>query len=106
MAQTTPTQAALYLRLSQDRDGESLGIDRQEKLCRKLAADKGWNVGAIYVDRDISAYSGKRRPGYEQMLDDLKNRLRDGVVVVDQDRLTRTPRELESFIDLADSNGV
>lgn len=106
MTRTAPTKAAIYCRLSQDRSGESLGIDRQEQLCRKLAADKGWTVGAVYVDRDISAYSGKRRPKYDQMLDDIKNGVRDAVLVVDQDRLTRTPRELESFIDLADGNGT
>jgi DNA invertase Pin-like site-specific DNA recombinase len=107
MARTRPVRAAaIYARLSRDRSGESLGIDRQEELCRNLAADKGWEVAEVYVDRDLSAYTGKRRPGYERMLDDLKNHRRDGVIVVDQDRLTRTPRELESFIDLADSEGI
>ena len=81
-------------------------IDRQEDLCRGLADGKAWTVAELYVDRDISAYSGKRRPAYERMLDDLKNGVRDAVIVVDQDRLTRTPRELESFIDLADANGI
>jgi site-specific DNA recombinase len=98
--------AAIYARLSQDRSGESLGIDRQETLCTALAAAKGWHVAEVYVDRDLSAYSGKRRPAYERMLDDLKNQRRDAVIVVDQDRLTRTPRELESFIDLADANRI
>ncbi len=107
MTRTEPAKAAaLYLRLSQDRTGESLGIDRQEQLCRGLAAEKGWNVGAVYVDRDISAYSGKRRPGYDRMLDDLKNGVRDAVIAVDQDRLTRAPKELEHFIDLADGHRI
>jgi DNA invertase Pin-like site-specific DNA recombinase len=102
MTRARPTSAAIYLRLSQDRAGDSLGIARQEELCRRLAAEKGWKIAAAYVDRDISAYSGKRRPGYEQMCDDIKNKRLDAVIVVDQDRLTRTPRELEAFIDLAD----
>jgi DNA invertase Pin-like site-specific DNA recombinase len=105
----TPRKArasAIYCRLSQDRTGESLGIERQEQLCRQLASEKRWTVAEVYVDPDISAYSGKRRPAYERLLDDLKNGVRDAVVVVDQDRLTRTPRELEAFIDLADANGI
>ncbi len=106
MTRTTPQAAAIYCRLSQDRNGESLGIERQEKLCRKLAAEKGWTVAEVFTDRDISAYSGRRRPGYERMVDDLKNELRDAVIVVDQDRLTRAPKELESFIDLADQHGI
>lgn len=106
MTRLAISAAAIYCRLSQDRTGESLGIDRQEQLCRGLADDKGWTVAEVYVDRDLSAYSGKRRPDYERLLDDLKNGLRDAVIVVDQDRLTRNPRELESFIELADSNSV
>jgi DNA invertase Pin-like site-specific DNA recombinase len=103
MASKTVRAAAIYCRLSQDRTGSSLGIDRQEDLCRDRAELLGWPVAEVYVDRDISAYSGKRRPSFERMLDDVKNHRRDAVIVVDQDRLTRTPRELESFIDLADS---
>jgi site-specific DNA recombinase len=106
MTRTKPSASAVYCRLSVDRTGESIGIDRQEDLCRRLADEKGWAVAEVYVDRDLSAYSGKRRPSFERMLDDLKNHQRDAVIVVDQDRLTRTPRELESFIDLADANGI
>ncbi len=40
------------------------------------------------------------------MLADLQDGQRDGVVVVDTDRLTRTPAELETFIDIADRNRV
>lgn len=40
------------------------------------------------------------------MLKDLEVRAVDAVVVVDQDRLTRHPRELEDFIILADRLGV
>ncbi len=54
--------AAIYCRLSTDRDGDSLGIDRQETLCRELAESKGWAVAQVYSDRNISAYAGKRRP--------------------------------------------
>src|SRR5262249_13640253 len=63
-------------------------------------------VAEVYIDRDISAYSGRRRPSYDRMVDDLKNGIRDAVVVVDQDRLTRHVRELEDFISLADANGI
>src|SRR5262245_19566511 len=106
MKKTKPQATAIYCRLSQDRTGESLGIERQEQLCRKLADEKGWTVTEVYIDRDISAYSGRRRPSYDRMVDDLKNGIRDAVVVVDQDRLTRHVRELEDFISLADANGI
>ena len=99
---STPTSAAIYCRISKDSNGQGLGVDRQRELCSKLAEEKGWTVGAVYVDNDISAYSGAPRPQYEKMLADLAAGTIDGVLTVDQDRLTRQPSELENFIILAD----
>ena len=53
--------AAIYARISADVEGKSLGVQRQLEDCRKLAADRGWPVGAEYVDNDVSAFSGKPR---------------------------------------------
>lgn len=98
--------AAIYCRISEDKAGEGLGVQRQEDLGRELAQTKSWPVAEVYVDNDISAYSGKRRPSYESMLADLEAGHRDAVVCVDLDRLTRHPAELESFITLADAHGI
>ena len=91
---------AVYARISSDQDGTSLGVQRQLQDCRKLAADLGWTVGEEYVDNDLSAYSGKRRPEYERMLSDLADGSRDAVIVYHVDRLTRRPMELEQFLDV------
>ena len=40
------------------------------------------------MDNDLSAYSGKRRPGYERMLADLRDGERDVVIVYHVDRVT------------------
>lgn len=56
-------------------------MQRQLEDCRKLAAERGWVVGHEYVDNDISAYSGKARPGYEAMCSDLAAGVRDAVIV-------------------------
>lgn len=101
-----PTQAAIYCRISSDPDGLALGVERQETLCRSEAERRGWAVVEVYVDNDMSAYSGKPRPAYDRMLEDLRQGLRDGVLVVDTDRLTRQPKELEEFIDVADAHGI
>lgn len=100
------TRAAVYCRISSDRDGTALGVQRQESLCRDLAERKGWEVAEVYVDNDVSAYSGKPRPAYERMLADLEAGARNAVIVVDTDRLTRAPKELEHFIEVADAHGV
>ena len=97
----TPVRAAaIYARISSDQDGTTLGVQRQLEDCRKLAADLGWPVADEYVDNDVSAYSGKRRPQYERMLSDLADGTRDAVLIYHVDRLTRRPIELEQFLDV------
>ena len=96
----------IYCRISQDRSGEGLGVSRQEQDCRALVAQRGWETVEVYVDDDRSAYGGKPRPEYERMLGDLESGAIDAVVAWHPDRLHRSPRELEDFIDLIDSTGA
>lgn len=99
-------QAAIYCRISQDRNGSALGVKRQERLCRELVDRLGWDVAEVYTDNDTSAYNGHARPAYERMLDAARSGIIDAIVVLDTDRLTRHPRELEDVIDLAESHRV
>jgi len=94
--------AAIYARISVDIEGKSLGVQRQLEDCRKLAADRGWPVGAEYVDNDVSACSGKPRREYARMLADLESGARDAVIVYNLDRLHRRPVELEEFVALCE----
>jgi hypothetical protein len=36
-------------------EGRSLGVARQVEDCRTLAADRGWPLGAEYIDNDVSS---------------------------------------------------
>lgn len=91
-----PEHAAIYLRISQDRTGEAQGVERQEKACRDLARRLGLTVTRVYVDNDISATSGKRRPDFEQMLRDRP----ESIIAWHQDRLLRLTSDLEKVITL------
>jgi DNA invertase Pin-like site-specific DNA recombinase len=102
----TPTAAAVYCRISLDKNGEGLGVKRQEDLCRQLAAEKGWPVADIYADNDVSAFNGAVRAEYRRMLADLEAGVCDAVLCVDLDRLTRRPAELEHFMELADRRKI
>jgi site-specific DNA recombinase len=93
-------RAGVYARISSDREGDNLAISRQLADCERLAKRRGWTVVERYVDSDISAYSGKRRPEYLRMLDDVDAGTVQAVLVYHADRLHRHPRELEDFIDL------
>lgn len=100
------TSVAIYARISQDRDGDGLGVQRQLDDCRAEAKRRGWTVGAEYLDDDVSAYSGKARPQYRRMLADIADGSRDAVIVWHMDRLHRRPIELEEFVQTCTSAGV
>lgn len=63
-------------------------------------------MAKVYTDNDISAYRGKRRPGYQAMLEAVKAHEVDGLICWHNDRLHRHQRELEDFIDLIDNTAI
>ena len=95
-------RAGVYARISSDREGDNLAVSRQVADCESLATRRGWLVVEQYVDADISAYSGKLRPEYRRMLEDIEAGAIEAVVVYHADRLHRHPRELEDFIALCE----
>src|ERR671910_2449931 len=104
--ETSRRRAAIYTRISQDRTGAGLGIERQETDCRALAERLGWEIIAVHADNDLSAYSGKPRPGYRALLADLRAGVADAVLVWHTDRLHRSPAELEEYIGVCEPRGV
>ena len=102
----TSQRAAIYARISDDREGRGLGVARQEAECRAKADQLGWGVGAVYSDNDLSAYRGDAGRGTKRSWQPLNAGEVDGLVVWHNDRLHRQPRELEDFIDLIDKTGV
>ena len=102
------TRAAIYARISRDKAGEALGVARQEADCRKLCADRDWEViEPPYVDNDVTAYdSTKTRDEYGRLLSDIAGGRVDAVAVWDLDRLHRQPMELEEFVSACDKAGV
>ncbi|MFF4879133.1 recombinase family protein [Micromonospora sp. NPDC000668] len=100
------TRAAIYVRISRDREGGGLGVARQEQDCRELAGRHGLTVAQVYSDNDLSAYSGKPRPAYRRMLDDIAAARIDAVLAWHTDRLHRSPTELEEYISACEPRGV
>jgi DNA invertase Pin-like site-specific DNA recombinase len=96
--------SGIYLRISDDREGRGLGVDRQLPPCQKLAKALGWKVVEVYRDNDVSAYSGRVRKEYQRMLTDIAAGRIKGVIAWHQDRLNRSPRELEHLIDILERN--
>lgn len=106
---TAPTprpRAALYLRISDDKAGQGLGVDRQETDCRALAERLGWDVVGVYADNDVSAYSGKVRPQYRAMLAAVRAGHVDAILAYAPDRLYRRMPDLVEFTELVTAHSL
>lgn len=91
----------VYVRISDDGEGKGLGVKRQTVDLDVLAKKLGKRIVRVYVDNDVSAFTGKRRADYEEMLAGI----REGepghqcVLAWHTDRIHRTTRELDDYID-------
>lgn len=99
-------RAVIYARQSLDRTGEGAAIERQTEDCRRLAEQRGWTVTETIVDNDMSASTGKARPGYERLLQAMRAGSLDVICVWHVDRLTRRLVDLEEVIALCERTGV
>jgi site-specific DNA recombinase len=93
-------RAGLYVRISRDIAGQGLGVARQEEDCRATAKAVGWEVAEVYVDNDVSATSGKVRPAYQRMLEDLKAGVIGAIVAWHPDRLYRKVTDLAELVEV------
>lgn len=101
-------RAAIYLRISDDREGRELGVTRQEEDCRAFAKEKNLAVVSVYSENDTGASirSKKPRPKYADMLRAVAAREVDVVIAYSNSRLTRRPSEYEELIRLHEATGV
>lgn len=99
-------RAALYLRISEDRSGEGLGVARQREACEQLCAARGWEVVEVLDENDTSASTTKSRPKFTRLLGMIEAREVDAVVAWQADRLVRRLVDLERIIELCETSGV
>jgi DNA invertase Pin-like site-specific DNA recombinase len=111
-----PTRAIALVRISDARNGDTAGVDRQEQDARKLADRLGWTIGEVIVENDTSAFKRRQvklpdgrkamrvvRPGFRRALAALEIGEADGLIAHDLDRVARDPRDLEDLIDVVES---
>ena len=66
----------------------------------------GWNVIHHFDDNDISAYNGKRRPGFEALLDAMKDGAIDSFICWHTDRLYRTWKDLGRLVEIMRADDI
>lgn len=104
---TIDDRAAVYLRISLDRNGDEKAVARQREDAKAVARMRGWEIVATYMDNSVSASKAEIvRPEYERMLADYRRGRFGAIICYDLDRLTRQPRQLEDWIDEAERRGL
>src|SRR6202051_1019591 len=106
-----PVRCAIYTRVSTDHglDQEFNSLDAQYEAASayiKSQAHAGWSL--IRSRYDDSGYSGGStdRPDLQRLLDDIRARKIDVIVVYKVDRLTRSLADFAKLVELFDAHGV
>ena len=97
--------AGLYIRVStEDQAREGFSLPEQEKRLRTMCEYKGYKIYDIYEERGISAKTGNYRPEFERLLQDIKDRKVNTIVVLKLDRLTRSIADWEKILTFLEEN--
>lgn len=100
-----PLRAAVYVRLSKETEA-STSPERQLEACRSTISAKGWEEVDVFQDLDVSAFSGRRRPGLEAAREAIRSGAVDALVFYRVDRLARSTLEFHSLLREAEERGV
>jgi site-specific DNA recombinase len=104
----TRVRAATYSRISDDRQGRALGVERQRAdTVDVVATREDWVLVEQYEDNDVSAsrFARRRRAAFARLNGDIAAHTVQVVVCWDLDRLVRQPSELEALISLSAATG-
>lgn len=101
-----PRRVGLYLRISEDRTGEGLAVDRQRQDCLNLIEGRGWHLLDEYIDNDVSAAGRKKRPSFLRLVEDVTAGRIDVIVAWALDRLVRSPRDRLTLVEACRVAGV
>lgn len=97
--------AGLYIRVStEDQAREGFSLPEQEKRLRAMCEFKGYEVYDVYEERGISAKTGNHRPQFERLLQDIKDKKVNTIVVLKLDRLTRSVADWEKILTFLEEN--
>lgn len=97
-------RARLYLRVSTGRQAaEGFSLDAQEERLVAFCKSQGWEIAGTYIDGGESAKS-LDRPDFQRMIADCE--MGDCVLVYRLDRLTRSSKDIEYLIELAEKRNI
>jgi site-specific DNA recombinase len=101
------SNALLYLRVSTEEQAkDAFGLESQERECRRLCAERGWNVAGVFRDAGVSGWSDVERPAFLSMMAAIRKDRNANLLFYDYSRFGRnTEKALRAFREL-DGLGV
>ena len=106
-----PVRCAIYTRVSTDHglDQEFNSLDAQYDAASayiKSQAHAGWTLNRSRYDDGGYSGGSTDRPDLQRLLDDIRTRKIDVIVVYKVDRLTRSLADFAKLVELFDAHGV
>lgn len=96
--------AGIYKRVSTlDQKREGFSLPEQEEKLREFCKFKGYEIYKVYEDAGISAKNDKR-PAYQKMIQDIKDKKINVIVAFKLDRLTRSVYDIEKLMKFVNDN--
>lgn len=107
MIESKIMNAGLYIRVSTERQvKEGYSVSAQKDNLSRFAKQQGWKIFDIYADEGISGKTIKDRPEVKRLIEDIKQKRVDVVVLYKFDRLTRDSKDTEDIIELIQQFGI
>ncbi len=93
---------AIYLRKSRERMDTDDTLHRHRELCLEECKKNNFTIYGVY-EEVVSGGSGiEKRPVFSEIVELLYNRILDGLMVIDLDRLSRVASEQEQVLGTLD----
>ena len=93
--------AGIYIRVSTENQArEGFSLPEQEKRLRAMCEYKGYEIYKVYKDAGISAKTGNYRPAFEELLQDIKDKIdKLKLSKLNKDNYILSKEDKDSFID-------
>ena len=97
-------RAAIYARYSSDMQRDA-SIEDQVRICKERIKREGWSLAATYSDRAMSG-AQMLRPGYQKLLQEVRDGRVEIVVAEALDRISRDQEHVAAFFKQLTFAGV
>lgn len=98
-------KAAIYIRVSTNKDEQKQSLENQKELFMNLLAEKGWDLYDIYLDVQ-SGTKTKKRPQLKRMIEDARLKKFDIIMAKELSRLARNGQLSYEIKNLAENHGI